>query len=198
MEAFFTSHLLSIIVAAPFVAAVLLLLVDDDARLTIRWISLLGALTSLAGSIHLATRYVTSQGGLQFAERYPLVPSHGIELSLAADGWSVSLLLLTGIIIVTGVMASWTVSHRSREFFILLLVLVAGVFGVFVSQDLFVFFLFYEIAVLPMYLLISTKSPCCRCTCSSASGAAGARWSRRGRSPSCGSASTSAGASTRR
>ncbi|MEW6430816.1 MAG: NADH-quinone oxidoreductase subunit M [Myxococcota bacterium] len=154
MGSFFDTHLLSIIVAAPFVAAVLLLMVDDDARLTIRWISLVGSLVSLGGSIQLAAKYQLSRGGLQFAERYPLVPSFGIDLSLAADGWSVSLLLLTGIIITTGVLASWTVSHRGREFFILLLVLVAGVFGVFVSQDLFVFFLFYEIAVLPMYLLI--------------------------------------------
>ena len=87
-------------------------------------------------------------------ERYPLVPSMGISLSLAADGWSIALVLLTGIIIVTGVLASWTVQRRDKEFFVLLLTLVTGVFGVFVSQDLFVFFLFYEIAVLPMYLLI--------------------------------------------
>ena len=82
------------------------------------------------------------------------MPSLGIPFSLAADGWSVTLLLLTGIIIVTGVLASWTVERREKEFFVLLLTLVTGVFGVFVSQDLFVFFLFYEIAVLPMYLLI--------------------------------------------
>ncbi|GMU60174.1 MAG: NADH dehydrogenase subunit M [Myxococcaceae bacterium] len=154
MAPFIDAHLLSIIVAAPFLAGLLLLLVDDEARLTIRWISLLGALVSLAGSVHLASRYELSRGGLQFVERYPLVPSFGIELSFAADGWGVSLLLLTGIIITAGVLASWTVTTRSREFFVLLLVLVAGVFGVFVSQDLFVFFLFYEIAVLPMYLLI--------------------------------------------
>jgi len=66
----------------------------------------------------------------------------------------VSLLLLTGLIIVAGVLARWTLKRRSRQFFVLLLVLVAGVFGVFVCQDLFIFFLFYEIAVLPMYILI--------------------------------------------
>lgn len=151
---FLEEHLLSTIVAAPFVAAVVLLLVDDDARLTIRWVSLAGALVSMVGGIELARTYDIAAGGLQRAEKYPLVPSLGIDLSLAADGWSVSLLLLTGIIITTGVLASWTVTNRSREFYAMLLVLVSGVFGVFVSQDLFVFFLFYEIAVLPMYLLI--------------------------------------------
>ena len=63
-------------------------------------------------------------------------------------------MLLTSIIIFAGVFASWTVKERSQEFYALLLLLVTGVYGVFVSLDLFVFFLFYEIAVLPMYLLI--------------------------------------------
>lgn len=151
---FLESHLLGVIVAAPFLAALALLFVSPRRPTTIRAISLVGALVSLAGSVHVALGYDLAQGGLQRAERYPLVPSLGIDLSLAVDGWGVSLLLLTGVIIVTGVLASWTLTDRPRDFFVLLLVLVAGVFGVFVCQDLFVFFLFYEIAVLPMYLLI--------------------------------------------
>ena len=145
---------LSITVSAPFVAAVLLLLVPDRQRLLVRLVSLIGAAVSLAGSIVVAFRYDIGRGGLQLNEQYSLVPSLGIDIRLAADGWSVSLLLLTGLIIVAGVLATWTLLQREREFFIMLLVLVAGVFGVFVAQDLFVFFLFYEIAVLPMYLLI--------------------------------------------
>jgi len=146
--------ILGIIVASPFIAALLLLLVKDKYRSAVRWVSLLGALVSLCGSIVVALRYDVAKGGLQLSENYPLVPSLGISVRLAADGWSVSLLLLTGLIIVAGVLATWTLLNREREFFVMLLVLVAGVFGVFVSQDLFVFFLFYEIAVLPMYLLI--------------------------------------------
>ena len=148
------SHLLSMVVAAPAVAAALLLVVPRERRTLTRLVSLAGALVSLVGSVCVAYAYVKSDGGLQLLESWPLVPSLGIHLKLAADGWSVALLLLTGLIIVTGVLASWSVAKRDKEFFILLLVLVSGVFGVFVSQDLFVFFLFYEIAVLPMYLLI--------------------------------------------
>ena len=70
------------------------------------------------------------------------------------DGISLLMVLLTSIIIYAGVFASWTVATRSQEFYALLLALVTGVYGVFVSLDLFVFFLFYELAVLPMYLLI--------------------------------------------
>ncbi len=148
-------HLLSLIVLAPMLAAVALLVVREEQRLLTRVVALAGAVASLIGSLVVAFVWDRAKGGLQLAEVYPLVPSLGIALRLAVDGWGVSLLLLTGIIITTGVLASWTVKEREKEFFILLLVLVAGVYGVFVSQDLFVFFLFYEIAVLPMYLLIA-------------------------------------------
>ncbi len=151
---FFDRHLLAIIVAAPAIAAFIVLLLPEARLAWTRMVSLVGSLVSLIGAIVVAWTYDIGAAGLQRAESFPLVPSLGIELSLAVDGWGVSLLLLTGIIITTGVMASWTLENRAKEFFVLLLLLVAGVLGVFVSQDLFVFFLFYEIAVLPMYLLI--------------------------------------------
>jgi NADH-quinone oxidoreductase subunit M len=145
---------LSLIVAAPFVAAISMLPIPANWFKLHRALALLGALVSLFGSVVVAFNYDLLTAGLQFEERYPFVPSLGIHLRLAVDGWAVSLLLLTGLIIVAGVSASLTLTQRPKEFFVMLLVLVAGVFGVFVSQDLFVFFLFYEIAVLPMYLLI--------------------------------------------
>ena len=148
------THVLASIVAAPALAAAALLLTPRSAKLAVRAISLAGAVVSLVLSAFVAFDFVKSTGGLQFLQSYPLVPSLGITLKLAVDGWGVALLLLTGLIIVTGVFSSWSVERRDKEFFILLLVLVSGVFGVFVAQDLFVFFLFYEIAVLPMYLLI--------------------------------------------
>ena len=147
-------HILSLIIAAPFVAALMVLFLPKQQHVLIRLISGLGALVSLLGSLYVASVYNSQTGGLQLSEVYPLVPALGIDLRLAVDGWGVSLLILTGIIIFAGVLASFSVTDRPKEFFVLLLVLVAGVFGVFVAQDLFVFFLFYEIAVLPMYLLI--------------------------------------------
>lgn len=146
--------LLSLIVAAPAVAAALLLFIPNSQKLLVRMVSLIGALVAATGAVLVALRYDMAAHGLQMLEDYTLVSSMGIHLKLAVDGWGVALLILTGIIIVTGVLASWTVAKRDKEFFMLLLLLVSGVFGVFVAQDLFVFFLFYEIAVLPMYLLI--------------------------------------------
>jgi NADH-quinone oxidoreductase subunit M len=141
-----------IVVAAPAVAALLLAL--PLGRIATRLVAAAGAAVALAGAITIALRYDTAAGGLQMAYDLPLVASLGIHLRLAVDGWSASLLLLTGIVILAAVLASWTVARRDKEFFVYLLVLVSGVFGVFVAQDLLVFFLFYEIAVLPMYLLI--------------------------------------------
>lgn len=145
--------LLEVTVAAPFVAAMLMLVVGDHPS-RIRPIGVLGALVSLVGTILVAFAYDMEAGGVQLLREYPLVPELGINLTLGVDGWGVSLLLLTGIIMFAGACASWTVERRARDFYVMLLVLVTGVFGVFMSLDLFVFFLFYEIAVLPMYLLI--------------------------------------------
>jgi len=145
---------LSMVVFAPLVAAFVLLFVPSRSRAAVRVVAVLSTLVSLAGTLRVMAGYDLSRGGYQFLEDYPLVPSVGIHLSLGVDGWGVSLLLLTSLILFAGTFATWTLTRRDKEFYILLLALVAGVFGVFVSRDLFVFFLFYELAVLPMYLLI--------------------------------------------
>ncbi len=144
--------LLEITVAAPFVAAALMLFTDKPA--IIRPIGVAGAFVSLLGAIAVAFSYDIQAGGIQMVTTYELLPEMGINVTLGVDGWGTSLLLLTGLIIFGGSFASWTVERRARDFYVMLLVLVTGVYGVFVSLDLFVFFLFYEIAVLPMYLLI--------------------------------------------
>ncbi len=146
--------ILEIIVAAPFVAALLIMVLPEARRGLIRATAGVGAAVSLLGAIAVVAAYDHHTGGIQFVASYAMVPDLGISLELGVDGWGVSLLLLTGLIIFAGVFATWTEPRRVREFYAMLLVLVTGVFGVFVCLDLFVFFLFYEIAVLPMYLLI--------------------------------------------
>ena len=95
----------------------------------------------------------STQGG--YMDCVPGTDSHGIALKLGVDGISALMVMLTGIVMFTGVLVSWNVTHRSKDFFILYFLLLAGVFGVFVSLDLFFLFFFYELAVLPMYLLIA-------------------------------------------
>ena len=143
--------ILSIIVFTPLLAALVLMVLPERSRISIRVTSIAAATVSLVLSIVALKHFLD---GDPLRETLPLIPKLGISYSLYSDGWSSVLLLLTGIILFAGCWASWTVEKRDREFYVLLLVLSTGVFGVFVCLDLFLLFLFYEIAVLPMYLLI--------------------------------------------
>ena len=96
-----------------------------------------------------------SPGSLQTIAKVPWVPALGIEYHLAADGISLTLVLLTGIAAVAGILFSWNIEHRAKEFFALYLTLIAGVYGVFLSFDLFLLFVFYELAIIPKYFLIA-------------------------------------------
>jgi NADH-quinone oxidoreductase subunit M len=145
---------LSLILAAPMLAAVIIMLLPRERVTWPRWVALGGAALTLGLSIFVMAAYRLSAGGFQFQELHPLLPALGVQYALGVDGMALAMLLLTGIIISCGVLASWDVTERPQEFFALLLILVTGVFAVFVARDLFLFFLGYELAVLPMYLLI--------------------------------------------
>src|SRR5262249_11259552 len=134
--------------------AVLIMFLARHRALLVRVIALCSTAVSLGLSIWIFATYEREAAGFQFYEEMPLVPPPGIAYQLGGGGVSLPMLVLTRIIIFAGVFASWTVEERGQEFYALLLLLVTGVYGVFVSLDLFVLFLFYEIAVLPMYLLI--------------------------------------------
>jgi len=149
-----TVPVLSLITWSPFVGALLIMFTARRHPRAVRLIAVVATGLSALLSLWIYVAYDREAAGFQFYERVALVPPLGIAYELAVDGMSLLLVLLTAIIIFAGVFASWTVAVRSQEFYALLLALVTGVFGVFVSLDLFVFFLFYELAVLPMYLLI--------------------------------------------
>ncbi len=145
---------LSLILAAPFIGALIVMFTPRNSYYAPRVLSAIAASISLLASLYVLFTYNWHAGGFQFEELVPLIPALGIQYHVAVDGMSVALLILTAFIIFTGVFTSWTVPERAKEFYALLLLLVTGVFGVFMSLDLFLFFLFYELAVLPMYLLI--------------------------------------------
>jgi NADH-quinone oxidoreductase subunit M len=149
-----TFPVLSVITWMPFLGAVLIMFTARHHPLAVRLIATVTTGVSTVLTLWIYVAYDRDAAGFQFYERVALVPPLGISYELAVDGISLLMVLLTSIIIFTGVFASWTVAVRSQEFYALLLALVTGVYGVFVSLDLFVFFLFYELAVLPMYLLI--------------------------------------------
>jgi len=145
---------LSVILAIPLLTALVIMFLPRERATWPRWVALAGTFISLVLTVVLFFRFDVSAAGYQFSETWPLLPALGIRYAVAVDGMGLAMVMLTAIIIFTGVLASWDLRERSQEFFVLLLVLVTGVFGVFVARDLFLFFLFYELAVLPMYLLI--------------------------------------------
>ncbi len=147
--------ILSVIVFTPIVTGLLLLLFPADRKTEIRVTALAPALFALFLSLWVYFSYDKVAGGYQFVEKYPWLPALGISYSVGVDGMNAPLVLLTGMVMFTGVLISWGIDDRPREFFAFLFILATGVFGVFVAQDLFMLFFFYEIAVFPMYLLIS-------------------------------------------
>ena len=146
--------LLPTLLAAPLLGALVLLFTPRRAADACRWIAMASAVATLIAAAVLTCRYDKSLGGFQFLSTWPVVPSLGVDLRLGVDGIGVALVALTAIIYVTAITTSWTLQTRPKEFFLFTALLVAGVFGVFISLDLFLFFLFYELAVLPMYVLI--------------------------------------------
>src|SRR6266508_16318 len=146
---------LSTITLAPFVGVILIMLAPRRSPWVIRWIAALASAVSLLLSLVLITSYDWRAGGFQFQELYDWIPELGITVRLGVDGISTPMVLLTGLVIFTGTLISWKIADRPKEYFALLLVLVAGVFGVFATLDVFALFFAYEVAVLPMYLLIA-------------------------------------------
>jgi len=156
---------LSVITFTPIVAAMIILLLPAQRKNEARAVALAAACFALLLSLWVYIQYLTGHmTGYQFTEEYKWLPQLGISLKFGVDGISAPLVLLTGVVMFTGVLISWGnddphvmagIQDRPREFFAFLFILASGVFGVFVSLDLFMLFFFYEIAVFPMYLLIA-------------------------------------------
>jgi len=145
---------LSILILLPLLAGVVLLLIPRQKRSLIRGIALGTALGSLAITISIFVLYDRMAAGYQFVEYLPWLPALGISYHVGVDGFSLPLELMAGLVVVSGVMVSWKVEDRAREFFSFIMFLAASVFGVFASLDLFLLFFFFELAVFPKYLMI--------------------------------------------
>src|SRR4051794_35728126 len=119
-----------------------------------RWMALLSAVAGFGISV-AAFFSTANQGGFETIVRLPWIRSLGFEYHLAADGISLTMCLVTGLTAVSAVLFSWDVEHRPNEFFFWLLLVVGGSYGVFLSADLFLLFVFYELVIVPKYFLIA-------------------------------------------
>jgi NADH-quinone oxidoreductase subunit M len=146
---------LFLVIAVPLVGALFAMFFSKDRPRGVWYFAIFVSAITFILSIIIFVRYDYSAGGFQFVRTFQWLEAPlDINLSLGIDGIAAPLILLNGIVLLGAVLISQTITHRSRDFFVLLLALGSGVFGVFAVRDLFFLFFFYELAVLPMYLLI--------------------------------------------
>lgn len=148
--------ILSLFVVVPVIT--MLALVFAKGLKQARIVAMIGSIVQLGMAINLVFAYfkerAVNDSIMVFTKDVVWFEQFNIHYTIGVDGISVALLLLTSIVVLSGVFISWKMSDLPKEFFISLLVLATGVFGFFISIDLFTMFVFYEIAVIPMYLLI--------------------------------------------
>jgi len=152
---FLDAHLLTAILLCPVVGLAVLCCIPADRIRALRGVALASSFAAFALSVLLWMRFDSSEADLQFVERVPWLPELGIGYVVGVDGLSLPMVLLAGIVFFTGVLTMWELENRVKEYFAFTMALVTGVFGVFIAQDLFFLFMFYELAVLPMYVLIA-------------------------------------------
>jgi len=147
--------LLSLILFTPLVGAIVLLFVGKGSDNLIRLLANVFTFVGFLVSLPLWFMYDSSNPGWQFVERAPWIPSIGADYFLGIDGFSCLLILLTTLMGFLAVLSSWTaITERVREYYIFLLVLQTGMLGAFMSLDFLLFFLFWEVMLVPMYFLI--------------------------------------------
>ena len=146
--------------ALPLVAAGVLLFVPGTEKMAARYFSAVIGAILLGLSVYVFLAYQASgeplQMQLQWAwiENVGFLGENGISLHLGVDGISALLTLLTGVVAFAGTLIAWKLEYRAKDFFILFWILISGVYGTFFALDLFFFFFFYELAVVPLYMLI--------------------------------------------
>jgi NADH-quinone oxidoreductase subunit M len=150
-----SNHLLSVILFTPLVGALLLLFIPRDFQLLHRLIGNLFGILGFLVSLPLMLHFPVGSSGYEFKEVADWIPSIGAKYSLGADGISMLLVMLTTLLGMIAITSSWSaIQQRTKEYYILLLLLQTGMLGVFLSLDFFLFYVFWEVMLVPMYFLI--------------------------------------------
>jgi NAD(P)H-quinone oxidoreductase subunit 4 len=148
---------LTVLTLFPILAALPIAFIPDKEGKTIRSYALGASLAEFAAIVYAFWQhYDFSNPGFQLVETLPWVPQIGLNWSLAVDGLSMPLVVLSGLVTTLAIFASWKITYRPRLFYSLMLVLYSAQIGVFVAQDLLLFFFMWELELVPVYLLIAT------------------------------------------
>jgi len=146
--------ILTLVTFTPLLGAIALLLFSRSNLKAVRGFALAVALLTFVLSLHLIAHFDPAQSGFQFVVDVPWIAAAGIDYHMGIDGISVYLILLTTALTPLAILASWSLTDRTKEYFLFMLVLETGMIGVFAALDLFLFYLFWEIVLIPMYFLI--------------------------------------------
>ena len=145
---------LSVLLAIPVIGALVLAFTARQRAVALFSIALLASVADFAWSLRILNRFDVHNSNMQLAERIPWIPAFGIEYSVGIDGISLFLVLLTTLLMPIAILASWSVTERIKEYLISMLLLETGMLGAFVAIDLFLFYVFWEVMLVPMYFLI--------------------------------------------
>ncbi len=146
--------MLSWLLACPLVGMLVVLALPKTAVRAIRTVALLATGLALLLSLKLLLAYQPAVAGMQYLERVPWIPPLRVFYHLGVDGISVPLVVLTGLLGFLACVASYAIAERHKEYFALYLLLEAGMLGTFLALDLFLFYIFWELVLVPMYFLI--------------------------------------------
>lgn len=149
-------HLLSLIIFLPVIGLAVIALLPKPGQKTVKWIALSATLASFIVSMYVFCMFDKSLvGHMQFTEKISWIPVINSYYSLGVDGISLPLVILTTFLGMVSILVSWKIELRPKEYFIWLLMLESSILGVFMSLDLVLFFLFWEVELIPMFFLIS-------------------------------------------
>ncbi len=152
---FVNDHLLTLILFSPAILAGVMVFFPSGEVGLLRWTAFIGSLVTLGLSVLLWYGYDPQQAGFQFVERAIWYPTINSSYHVGIDGISLPMVLLTTLLTPLAILASFGIEDRVKSYMILFLLLETGMLGVFVSLDLLIFFVFYEIGLVPMYFLIN-------------------------------------------
>src|SRR5215469_4109298 len=147
-------HVLSYMTFIPLAGMVVVLLLPSNSHNLIRWVAAAFTVPPLLMAIWLVAHFDTSQAGFQFKEQWAWIPAYNIQYFVGVDGVSISMVLLTALLCFLCIFASWGIEKAVKGYFALFLLLDTGMMGVFVALDFFLFYIFWEVMLLPMYFLI--------------------------------------------
>jgi NADH-quinone oxidoreductase subunit M len=148
------NHLLSLMVFLPVIGMIIITFIPGERRDAIRTVAAATTGVILALAVVLWLGFDGSTADLQFVEHYSWISSFNIEYYVGVDGISITMVLLTALLSFICIFASWGIEDRVKGYFVMFLLLELGMLGVFVSLDFFLFYIFWEVMLLPMYFLI--------------------------------------------